>query len=438
MLPPAVRSGLLNKRNIAIGAGVILVVMVAIVAVAVGLGNPDVPSDDVAVVEADINVPGLISDGKISKEGFDKLLDQTAKQQGLTGPPPPNDPQYKAIKDQTLSTALDIAWIEGEAQKRDVSVTGTEVQQEFETTKKQNFKTEAEYQKFLQQSGLTEDEVLQRVRLQLVSTKIQDDLTKGVPAPSDSDAQSFYDSNKAQYEQPEKRNIRLIVNQDPQQVQAALAALQKDSSDASWQKVAAQFSTDPQSKDKGGARQEVVPGTFEQPLDDDIFNASQGELTGPLTTPTGTYIFRVDSITPGSTQPFDQVKDQIKQQIQQQQQQEAFSAFLNDYRDYWVDRTVCGDDYLTVRCDNFTGNPSPCPSPDLTPEQQQQQLQQQGCPPPVLTISPAAPGSVRPFVPATGGAPQKPHPAGADTDTAGTSGLVPSGGAGGTPVVPGQ
>lgn len=432
------KEGLLKKRNVLIIFGGALVLMVVIVAVAVGLGHPSVPSDDVAVVDdSSIDIPGLAENGHISKTGFDRLFEQTAKQQGLPSAPAPGDPQYNAVKDQAMGTALDIAWITGEAQKQGVTVTDTQVQQQLAQTKQQNFKTEADYQKFLEQSGFTQQDVDQRVRLQLVSTAIQNKLTSGAPDATDSQVQDYYNANNSQFTQPAKRDVRVILNQDPAQVQKAIDALKQDDSEANWKKVAAQYSTDPQSKTNGGLRPAVVAGTFEQPLDDDIFNAQQGQVEGPITTPTGTYAFEVESITPGSTQPLDQVKAQIAQQIKQQVSQEGFTGFLTDYRDYWSSKTFCAPDYTIVRCANFTGKPNPCPDPTLSAAQQQQQIQQQGCPPPVQTISPAAPGSIKLFVPNLGGQPQKPHPPGAGTTTpaipGGGSSIIPGGAAGGAP-----
>ena len=90
---------------------------------------------------------------------------------------------------------------------------------------------------------------------------------------------------------------------------------------------------------------------------------------------------------------------------------------------------------MIERCDNFTGETQPCPDPSLPEEQQQQQLEQTGCPPPVLSSNPAAPGSFLPFTPASG-QPQRPHPPGEDAAVpAGLPGGVP-GGAGGVPCSP--
>ena len=169
--------------------------------------------------------------------------------------------------------------------------------------KSQNFKTEVEYQQFLQQSGLTQEDIDERVRLQVISQKIQEQITNDTPEVSDEEVREFYDANKAQFEQPESRDIRVIVNKDPAQVQQALTLLQADNSPENWKKVAAQFSTDPTSKDKGGVRAGVTPDQFEDPLNTDIFDAPEGQVEGPVQTSVSTYAFQVDSINSGGTTP---------------------------------------------------------------------------------------------------------------------------------------
>jgi hypothetical protein len=266
-----VNSGFFSKRNLAIIFGAALVLTVVITAAAIGIGHPNVPSDDVAVVDDDsINVDGLVEDGVISKSNFDRFLEQTAKQSNLPAVPPQSDPQYKQLKDQAMQSALQIAWIVGEANKQGLTFTDTQVQQSLQQIKSQ-FKNQQDYEKARDQAGLTEEDVLVRARLQLIQNKIEENLSADVPSPSTDDAQKFYDANKDQFTQPASRTIRVIQNKDAAQVDQAITALKADDSPASWKKVAAQYSTDTTSKDKGGLRTDVVPGSFEQPLDDEIF-----------------------------------------------------------------------------------------------------------------------------------------------------------------------
>jgi hypothetical protein len=451
-----VKSGFFSKRNLAIIFGATFVLMVVIVAVAVGVGHPSVPSDDVAVIDdSSINVPGLVDGGHISKTNFNRFLLQTAKQSGQQSAPSPSSPQYKQVKDQAMQTALQIAWIVGEANKRGLSFTDTEVQQSLQQIKSQ-FKTQAEYVKARDQAGLTDADVLERAKLQLIQNKIQDSVQNSVGDVSDSDAKDYYEANKSQFTQPAKRTIRIVQNTDAHQINLAYQALRTDDSAANWKKVAAQYSTDPTSKDKGGLRTDVVPGSFQQPLDDDIFKAPLHAIQGPVVTPTGNFVYEVFSATPEKVTGFDdtttsaaggasgKLSDQIKQQIKSQQQQEALSAFGTSFRNYWTNLTQCGSDYVVSGCDNFNGAAPTCDPSKLAPGQPGQPSG--GCPAPVFAFcqeattssggstggqlqctgpgpAPGAPGSFKPFVSVGGGTPQGPHPAGAATTAPATPNL---------------
>jgi foldase protein PrsA len=436
--------------------GATLVLVVAIVAVAVGVGHPNVPSDDAAVIDdSSIDVPGLFENGHLSKTNFDRFLLQTAKQNQLQQVPQPSDPQYKQLKDQAMQSSLQIGWIVGEANKEGLDFTDTQIQQSLQQIKSQ-FKSEAEYVKARDQAGLTEADVVQRARLQLIQQKIQENVSNSVGSVSDSDAQDYYDANKSQFTQPANRTIRIIQNKDANQVNLALQALQADSSPANWKKVAAQYSTDPTSKEKGGLRTGVVPGSFQQPLDDQIFNAPTGQVEGPVTTPTGTFIFEVESATPEHVQGLDdtvssaqggapsKLGDQIKAQIKSVQEQEALSAFGTHFRDYWTNLTQCASDFVVQGCDNFEGGGPTC---DPSKVAQQPGGTGTGCPAPVFAScqegstatggqpgqlqctgtgpAPGAPGSFKPFAPSTGAAPQGPHPPGEGTTVGGGNISIP-------------
>jgi PPIC-type PPIASE domain/SurA N-terminal domain len=460
-----VNRGFFSKRNLAILFGATFVLMVVIVAAAIGVGHPSVPSDDVAVVDDDsIDVPGLAQDGHISKANFNRFVVQTAKQSGAQTVPQPSDPQYKQIKDQAMQTALQIAWIVGEGHREGITYTDTELQQSLQQIKSQ-FKTQAEYVKAREQAGLTDQDVEQRARLQLIQNKIQEKIQNSVGDVPESDARDYYEANKDQFTQPAQRTIRIVQNTDEQKINSASQALRADDSDANWKKVAAQYSTDPTSKDKGGLRSGVVPGSFQQPLDDDIFNAPLNEVQGPVKTPTGSFVFEVKSATPEHVQGFDdtapataggasgKIGDQITSQLKTQQQQDALTAFGTDFRDYWSNLTQCASDYVVDGCDNFNGGGPTCDPDNLAPAQPGQSSS--GCPAPVFSIcqegqatqgatsasgqltcsgtgpAPGAPGSFQPFASATGGSPQGPHPAGAESSTpavpSGLSGLTPGG-----------
>jgi SurA-like N-terminal domain len=184
-LAPLQRLGLL-------AFGTVLVLLFVGFAIAEGIGHPSVPSGDVALVE---DVPSDI--GHVSQADFDKAFLQTASRGGLKAPPKPGEPQYKDVRDAAMGDILDAIWIQGEADEMGITVTQRQIANELVQIKKQNFKTEAEYKKFLKTSHFTQADVDERVKLQLLSTQIQQQISDNTPKPSSSEIENYYEAAKA-------------------------------------------------------------------------------------------------------------------------------------------------------------------------------------------------------------------------------------------------
>jgi parvulin-like peptidyl-prolyl isomerase len=415
----------LQGRNEKIAAGFALALVITIVLYWVdrGLGQPSVPKDDVARV-GDVFIPigkqegpgielgkpfgtkgggkGPPAEADAPKNGigdFNHALVQAAIRQGLKTIPKPGTTQYKALRDQAMGDLLDAAWIQGEASDRGITVTDSKVQEQLAQIKKQNFPTKAAFDRFLKRSGFTPYDVEQRVRLQLLSQEIQKRIVKNVEPVSGRDVGKYYEANKVQFEQPASRDARLILNKSKAKIDAARSALETSTSEATFKRVAKQYSTDVTTKDAGGLRQNIVQGTTGDPqLDAVVFTSSKDTVIGPVKTSAGYYLVDVIKVTPKHTQPQKSVSAQIKQQLTSQRQQEAFSGFIEDYRAKWTEKTICAKGYIFERC----GNAAPA-------------VQRQKGAPAVTSTRPAAPGHLAGFgQPLSAGMPQGPHPAGAD------------------------
>jgi parvulin-like peptidyl-prolyl isomerase len=401
------------------GAAVIL--LFVLFAIAEGLGHTSVPSDDVAVVE---DAPSGL--GHISKADFNRALQQTAARSGVKKVPAPGSSQYDQLKQGAMNDLLDAVWIQGEAADLGISATPTEVSALLKQTIAQNFRNKAEFEKFRKQSHFSPQDIRTRIKLQILSNKIQQQVLKGLPPVTSSQVSDYYDAAKSQFEQPASRDVRLVLNKDKAKVEQAKAALQKDSSDASWKKVAAQFSTDPSSKSNGGLRPSLTKGLLEQPLDQQVFSAPQGQIEGPVHTPLGYYVFEVEKITPSRTVPLNNsTSQQIRSQLTQQAQQNAFSSFVDDFGSKWKARTFCASGYVIDRCDNFRGGGHPSTAPAGCYAANPKGGRPSSCPAPVAQIAPALPGSISILAPQGTRLPQRPTPGAAPATAAGGLGSLP-------------
>jgi foldase protein PrsA len=276
--------------------------------------------------------------------------------------------QYEGLRNQVLQLLVTFQWIQGEANDLGVKVTDAEVKKSFEQQKKQSFPKDADYQKFLKTSGQTNEDILQRVKLDLLSNKIRDKVTKGKDKVSNAQIAAYYNKNKARFAQPEQRELRIVLTKDKAKAEQAKKAL--DGGD-SWKTVAKKYSIDTQSKSQGGKLPPVSKGQQEKALDDAIFKAKKGQLVGPVKTQFGYYVFEVGKVTPASQQTLQQATPTIKQLLAAQNQQKALDAFAKKFRDKWKGKTECREGYKTPDCKN---GPKATPTPN--PAQQQQQPQQ--------------------------------------------------------------
>jgi foldase protein PrsA len=323
---------------------VVFAVLFVWVGLANGIGHPSVPSGDVALVQ---DAP----DGEISVDDFNNALKQTALSQGVTQVPKPTDPQYATLRDAAMGNLITERWVAGEAEERGITASETDIQSFI----KQNIGSPSDFKKAAKQAGFTLTQAKEQVKLNVLGTELQKEVVGTTPPSVPQElVQNFYDANKAQFAQPETRDVREVVNKSKSEIEKAQAALQKDDSAQSWKTVAAKYSTDKATKTNGGLRKGVAQGQSEPTLDQQIFSAPTGQLVGPFKGQAGYYVIEVDKVTPATVTPLSQVESQIKQQLVQGEQQELVSQIQTSITGKWTARTFCADGYVVQQCSNYT------------------------------------------------------------------------------------
>jgi foldase protein PrsA len=258
--------------------------------------------------------------------------------------------QYKALQQQVLGFLISSDWVLGEAEEQSVKVSDQEVAKHFNQLKKQQFPKEAEYQKFLANTGQTTADLLLRVKLSMLSTKIQEKVTKGKKTVTEAEVAKYYETHKSQFGQPERRDLRIVLTKTEAAAKQAKSEIQSGKSFAS---VAKSKSIDPTSKSNGGELPGVVKGEEEKALDAAVFAASKGVLGGPVKTPFGYYIYEVKAIHAPTQQPLAAEKATIKQQLASQGEQGALTKFVKEFQKKWKARTECRAEYLVQDCKQY-------------------------------------------------------------------------------------
>ncbi len=181
----------------------------------------------------------------------------------------------------------------------------------------------------------------------MLSTKIQEKITKSHKTVSEAEVTKYYNEHKSQYGQPEKRDLRVVLTKSEA---AAKQAKSEIESGKSFAVVAKSRSIDPTSKNTGGELPGVVKGEEQKALSEAVFAAKQGTLSGPVKTPFGFYVFEVKAVHAPSQQSLAQVKATVKQQLASQGQQGALSKFIKEFQKKWKEKTECRSEYVVQDC----------------------------------------------------------------------------------------
>ncbi|MCP9490844.1 MAG: peptidyl-prolyl cis-trans isomerase [Solirubrobacteraceae bacterium MAG38_C4-C5] len=319
--------------------------------------------------------------------------------------------EYDALRDEVLQFLITASWIEGEAEEQDVEVSAEEVNARFAEEREASFEAEEEYRAFLEQYGYSEDDLRMRVRLSLLQQKLIEKVTEGTNPEqiSEDDIRQYYRENQQQFATPETRDLRLVLTEEEDEAQEAKEALE---SGESWTDVAEEFSIDEQTAAEGGVLTGATrQGGLEPALAEAVFSTEEGELTGPVESQFGFYVFQVQRIVPAKQQTVEEAADQIRQLLSGQRQQEALEGFVEEYTERWTERTDCRAEFIVETCSNAPEQPEGeeappggVPNQQVPPGGAPQQVPPGGAP---QQVPPGGAPQQVPVPPQGGGAPQQ-------------------------------
>ena len=362
-----------QKVAIAIVLGLALVLLIAGLAVFVGLGGPGVPAGAVALVNDAANE-------RVTPEEMDRSILRTARQQGLETAPTPAEEGFDGIQNTALSDLIVGRWVAGEAEELGIEVSDVEVTTELERFVAENFDSEDDFEQFKQRNVLTDQEMNERVRFTLLSERLNDVVLGPAPAGgevrfdvSEDSILAYYEQNKSQYQLPESRDVRVLLNSDRDAVIEAKALLDEDDSAESWDRVARQLSIDGATRERGGLVMDVVAGGVPE-FDAAVFADPLGRVIGPFETGRGFWVIQAVSKTPAQTTSLEDAREQIVAELGAVVDQERAGEARTDFIDKWRSRTICAPGFVIDRCSN---------SPRLRPENAA----------PVISTRPVPPGT---------------------------------------------
>jgi parvulin-like peptidyl-prolyl isomerase len=298
----------------------------------------DVPPDAIA----------LVGEEPIPKAELDELMKEA--EQGYKAQkrpfPKAGTPDYENLRSQAIAYLVQRSQYEQEADEMGIEVTDEEVDKKLREVI--NEVAEGSRNKFLEQlkqQGLTEEQVRENLRMQILQREIVDSVTKDVEV-TDADVEKFYEENKAQFTQPSSRLVRHILIACKNAAECRRDKSRADElygevrNGANFASLARRFSEDPGSKSQGG-RYQAVKGQSVPEFDRVAFELDRGEISRPVKTQHGWHIIQATGeATPEKVTPLATVEETIKNQLAQEKESQAVTRWLDQVKKEWEPKIV--------------------------------------------------------------------------------------------------
>jgi parvulin-like peptidyl-prolyl isomerase len=294
--------------------------LLAVVLVAAGCGgsSQSVPSDAVARVGNDT----------ITKAQFTALLAGAQRTYAArkTAFPKAGTTAYKSLQDQAMQYLVQQDELQQKAKDLGITVTDKDVDARLKQIKTQYFSgSDATYKKQLKAQGLTEAQLKQDLRAQILSEKLYSKVTGSLKV-SDAAIAQYYNANKTQYGTAASRDVRhILVNNKA----LALSLETQLKNGASFATLAKKYSKDPGSAKLGG-KLTITKGQTVPQFDKVAFALKTGQTSPPVHTQYGWHIIQaLSAVKPAKSTPLASVKAQISQQLLQTKRTAAMTAWLD-------------------------------------------------------------------------------------------------------------
>jgi foldase protein PrsA len=286
-----------------------------------------VPADAVAVVDGQ----------EVARSDYDALLTQAKKsyKNQKRDFPKAGSQEFQTLKNQAVQFLVQREQFEQEAEALDVKITDKQVDARLEQIQKQYFGGDKKkFNAQLKAQGLTEAQVRNDIRAQIISEKIFAEVTGDVKV-TDKQVEDYYNKNKSQYSQPESREVRHILVKTRAQADDIYNQLKAG---ADFAALAKKYSQDTGSKANGG-KLTISKGQTVAPFDQTAFLLKKNEISKPVKTEFGFHVIQpIGDVKPAKVTPLKDVKDSIRQQLAQTKKNEAMTKWVDELKKDYEDK----------------------------------------------------------------------------------------------------
>ena len=241
----------------------------------------------------------------------------------------------KSLVDDIVSELL----LKDRADRLNITVSNDEIKDSIARVKQQfGISNDQQFEESLKKSNMTRAEMENRMRDTILTNKLFARELRPREDLSDKELRERYDREKEHYRLPERAHLREIIVLRPDNAAQADVArkhaeeLAKQARDGADFALLAKTASEAATKDKGGDLGEVTRGELLPELDKAVFNATSGQVIGPIEAKTAWHILKVEQRLPSEVPAFETLKEKLRKDVSDEAWQRDYKAYVDRLR----------------------------------------------------------------------------------------------------------
>lgn len=255
----------------------------------------------------------------------------------VNGEPITKDQLYELMVQQYGADALDSLIsdkiVELESKDKKITITDEDVNTEL-TKYIEQYGGQGAFDQALASSGYSIEDIKKNVKMNLTMVKL---LEPGITI-TDDEMKQYFTENKSSFNQSEQvraSHILVATEETAKEVESKLAA------GGDFAKLAAEYSTDPGTKDKGGDLGFFGKGEMVPEFENVAFALEPGKVSEPVKSDYGYHIIKVVEKKAAQEATFEGNKDEVKEAVLQQKLPSAYETWMQEqYTKYKIENTL--------------------------------------------------------------------------------------------------
>ncbi|GAB6926069.1 hypothetical protein JCM10914A_00520 [Paenibacillus sp. JCM 10914] len=225
---------------------------------------------------------------------------------------------------QTLDGMISQELIRQEVNKKSITVTEEEIDQEIEALKG-SFPSEDQFNMALQQSGMTLEELRTESKKQIEQKKLMADKIE----VTDEEISAFYDQYKNNFATPEQVRASHILVETEEEAKEIVQQL-KDGAD--FAQIASEKNQDA-TKDTGGDLDFFGRGEMDPAFEEAAFSMKKDEISDPVKTSFGYHVIKLTDRKEAINPTLEEKKEEIRNQIESQKVYQGLPAYIQELKE---------------------------------------------------------------------------------------------------------